>query len=435
MAGETLSRVLKFGLVQDGKLIEEGILEEKQGITLGYDATNTISVTGDNMPRKHRLVEPSGNGFKLNVIPDVEGKVAVGNAVTDIKDLIQSGAAVQKGNFYEIKLDLTSKGKLSIGKSTILFQLIPPPAAQQPVLKLPKELRSGFVQSFDWFFLAVIILSMAFHIGVASYLNTLEVSESINKDVQNRFFDKVTAAEVEAVIEEDAPEDENLDDKPKAGGGGTKGGGGGDEEKGVESKGVLALITKTGGPGGSVADIIGEGSGVMDAIAGLGDGVTVASSGNIGGLGSGPRTGAGGDGTGGAVGLDKIGSVGGSKSAGSLKETKKQVKAAISQAAGGVSGNIDASSVRAVISGRLGGVRYCYEQQLKTNPALQGKVRVSFVIGGSGSVAGCSVSSDTTGNALVSQCVCRMVSRWKFPAPSDGGNVTVTHTFVFSPAS
>lgn len=244
-----------------------------------------------------------------------------------------------------------------------------------------------------------------------------------------RFIQIVTEEDIIIPEEEEMMEDEDI--KPKPGGGGGGGGGG---PKGVEEKGIIAVLTRMSDKGGAVADLLSEaglGSGVTDALNNLG-GVRVGRTGD--GIGTGTRgDGTGGPGSGSGVGIGDIGSIGKGGTSGTGQRTVRKVRARLSTSAGGVSGKIDAAKVRSYIRGRLGGVRHCYEMQLKVNPTLSGKVKVMFTIGASGSVASCSVSANTMGNSLVASCVCRRVKRWRFPQPEEG-SVTVSYTFVFTPA-
>ena len=431
MAGEAPTKVLKYGLVQDGKIIEEGILSEKEGISLGSDPSNTISVPEANIPRKHRLIEPYHGGYRLTFFRGMEGKISIENKVFSLDDMTSGGRAIQKGSFYEIFLGPMSKGKLLIGKTTILFQLVPPPPPP-PILKLPKDLRANMWSGFDLFFITIVLLSALFHISMVTYLNTLESTDALTSAETAKFAKRLVSTEDVEIIENEF-KDEDLQEKKatKSGSGGKPGSSKGDEDKGVESKGLIALITKHGGMGGSVSDILSEGLGddLTAAISGI-SGVDVAR-----GPGGGLREtkGDGGSGSGGSVGVGDLASYSSKTSVKSSSRVETKVKSKISGASGGVSGAIDQNSVYSVIRRRIGGVRYCYESQLKTNPSLAGKIRVQFVIGASGSVSSCSVVSNSMGNTFVQECVCRMVRRWKFPTPDDG-TVTVGYTFIFSSA-
>ena len=431
MAGDNPLKVLKFGLVQDGKIIEEGILGEKEGVTLGSDPTNTISIPEVRVPRKHRLIESHGDSYRLSIFQGLEGKISIGDEICDLKELIEQGRTTAKGNYHEITLTSVSKGKLLIGKTTILFQLVPPPPPP-PILKLPKELRANMWGGFDLFFVTIVLLSALFHISMVTYLNTLELNDALTSAETAKFAKRLITTEDIEIIENDLQEDEELQSKKvKKSGGGPKGGGSKDaEDKGVDSKGLIALITKHRGSGGSVSDILSEGLGddLQSAISGI-SGVDVAR-----GPGGGSRdTKGSGPGGGGSVNVGDLASYSSKTSVKSSSRVETKVKSNISGASGGVSGKIDQGSVYSVIRRRIGGVRYCYESQLKTNPGLAGKIRVQFVIGSSGGVSSCSVVSNSMGNTFVQECVCRMVQRWKFPQPEEG-TVTVGYTFIFSSA-
>ncbi len=98
-------------------------------------------------------------------------------------------------------------------------------------------------------------------------------------------------------------------------------------------------------------------------------------------------------------------------------------------------GSLDKSLIDAVIKRHLNQIRYCYEKQLRLDPAMHGKVVVKFVIAKDGSVSSSSVRSTTLNNAAVEQCVVSRFMRFQFPAPASGGIVVVSYPFLFTPAS
>ncbi len=115
-----------------------------------------------------------------------------------------------------------------------------------------------------------------------------------------------------------------------------------------------------------------------------------------------------------------------------IELNNRKIKSKIGGGPGGISGKINQEAVYSVIRRRMGGVRYCYESQLKKIPNLKGKVRVKFFINTFGEVSHCSIIPSSMNNKFVTDCVCRMVLRWSFPAP-DEGIVSVGYTFIFSP--
>jgi TonB family protein len=424
MPGQEIDKVLKVGLVQDGRLIEDTVLQEKQGVTIGQDPSNTFSVTEPNVPRRHQLLEFTGQGYRLVMLENMKGRLLIGDNSLELSELVQTGKARKTPRGYEYDLESRAKGKISIGRTTLLFQLIPPPPPAV-MLKLPKELKSNFLKSVDLAFMIVLLVSTLVHASVILYINSIPLNESEAMPVPERFVQEIATEDVVIPTEQTTPEKT----EPGHGGGGGGGHAGAHAARGAESYGVVALLTREGS-NGTVGDLLQSGVGNLDqTLAGIG-GVRVGRAGD---QGAGTRGGTGGGtGSGNGVGIGDIGSMGGGGTVGTGQRAEKKVTANMESSTGGISGKIDAAQVRSIIRSRIAAIRQCYELQLKVNPSLKGTVRISFTIDNSGNVSNCSVMSDTTGNGLVADCVCRRVMRWRFPQPEEG-TVTVPQTFVFTP--
>lgn len=434
-------RVFKIGLIQDGKLVSEVILKEKQPVTIGTDPTNTITVVEKNMPKRHVMLMESSGSFQLHTIPNMEGLI-VNQAGT--RDLAAIGTTAPKspGGGLVVDLGPGGKGKINIGNSTVLFQVIPAPPPP-PLTQLPKDLRGSFSARIDRPLLVLLIISALVHVTAVSYIAALPEPEVVPDRHINQLVSLVSEDIIPSLTEvtPDAPAEEKKPEEGgggggKKGGGAPRGGSGGEqgpsEPTGVETKGLLSLITAEG-TGGSVADILSDsGSGLGEKLDQIGAGVDVAGKGT-GTLISGK--GGGGIGSVGAGDLGKnLGTAGSKEGAGTGEKEEKKVKANMS-ASGGSSGSLDPSSVSAQIRKYTGGVRNCYERQLKIDPTLSGSVRVAFNIGGDGSVQGCSVTSSSIASSEVGSCVCSRIERWRFEPSADGGGSSVNYSFVFTPAS
>jgi hypothetical protein len=79
-----------------------------------------------------------------------------------------------------------------------------------------------------------------------------------------------------------------------------------------------------------------------------------------------------------------------------------------------------APSFSAVLRARAGQAQRCYEKALTQQEGLQGKLSVSLCVGVGGAVCGASVSKDTLGSPLVSQCVLNIYRATTFPSPKNG---------------
>ena len=80
----------------------------------------------------------------------------------------------------------------------------------------------------------------------------------------------------------------------------------------------------------------------------------------------------------------------------------------------------------------FGRFRLCYENGMRNNPNLQGRVTVKFVIDRSGAVAMTADGGSDIPDAAVVGCVVRGFSNLSFPQP-EGGMVTVVYPIMFAP--
>lgn len=97
-----------------------------------------------------------------------------------------------------------------------------------------------------------------------------------------------------------------------------------------------------------------------------------------------------------------------------------------------VNGQLPADAIQRVVRLNFGKFRMCYEDQLKTNPSLQGRVVTKFMIGRDGSVIAAQDGGSDMPNQQVVSCIVRSFQNLSFPTP-DGGTVTVTYPLVLSP--
>jgi hypothetical protein len=141
---------------------------------------------------------------------------------------------------------------------------------------------------------------------------------------------------------------------------------------------------------------------------------------------------------GGGIGLGSIGTIGRGAGTGSgfgdgvgrLGGTHKSSAPSVRMGGTSVSGRLPPEVIQRIVRQNFGRFRLCYENALRKNPELSGRVTVSFVIGRDGSVGAVS-GSGIADNAMVS-CVTRAFFGLSFPVP-EAGVVKVTYPIVFSP--
>jgi hypothetical protein len=158
----------------------------------------------------------------------------------------------------------------------------------------------------------------------------------------------------------------------------------------------------------------GEGGGGTAQMIGLGNGF-----GPLGGTGSctggGPCNGIG-HGTGALPGQHKPGFHGGIREPGPVQ----------------TNGHLAPEIIQRIVRQNQGRFRFCYEQGLRGNPALTGRVTVKFMISRDGSVGIATDAGSDIPDASVTSCVVRSFTAMSFPAP-DNGIVSVVYPLMFTP--
>jgi hypothetical protein len=97
-----------------------------------------------------------------------------------------------------------------------------------------------------------------------------------------------------------------------------------------------------------------------------------------------------------------------------------------------VNGRIPREVIQRIVRQNYGRFRLCYENGLRRNPSLQGRVGVRFVIGRDGTVMNVMNGDSDLPDAAVVRCVIQAYYGLSFPAP-EGGIVTVGYPIMFSP--
>ena len=77
-------------------------------------------------------------------------------------------------------------------------------------------------------------------------------------------------------------------------------------------------------------------------------------------------------------------------------------------------------SIKNVVRKNKKQVKFCYDNELKSNPSLQGKLVLEFSIKG-GAVTNFKFAKNGTGSKTLAICVEKKVTKWKFPTNCDEG--------------
>src|SRR3954464_1817304 len=87
MPQSTGPKVLRIGLVQSGKVIEERVIKQRTHVTIGPSEKSMFVVPSQSVPANFRLFELLGNEYHLNFLDGMTGRVALQTGITDLAAL------------------------------------------------------------------------------------------------------------------------------------------------------------------------------------------------------------------------------------------------------------------------------------------------------------------------------------------------------------
>jgi len=429
-------KVLRIGLVQSGRVIEERIIKQRVTVTVGSNENSTFVVPSQALPPMFKLFELLGNDYHLNFLDGMAGRVALATGITDIQSL--RGSAKKVGGAYQVKLTEEARGKVVVGETTFLFQFVAPPPVQ-PRPQLPLAVKGGIASTMDWTLTIVAAFSFLLHFGIvgAMYSDWMDpvVGEEFNVGA---LVDMIKNIPPPPVVE--TPEANNTPAAtatatattaaPPKGGAGSKGGSAGKSAGQVSDAKAAALASQADAMQMQMLAALNGGSSVQGALnrsdippvdlsgAAASNAGVAHGSGDlkIGGGGSAVQAGKG-------TGLSGIG--GGTKAdgtgTGAGAETKVAGPTGVAQV-GGSTATVPISDADRVVAGLRGRFRSCYQTGINTDPGMEGKVIISAKVGPNGEVTSADIAQNTGLSPSVASCIAGVVKRATFSAPGGGGS-------------
>lgn len=440
-------KVLRIGLVQGGRVIEERIIKERSHVTIGPNERSMFVLPSGDVRSSHKLFELVNDAYVLNFLDGMSGRVALPTGVSDL-EVLKGQARQSATGAYQIRLTEDSRGKILVGDTTFLFQFVAPPPVQ-PRPQLPVAVTRG-ANGVDWRTTVIAAFAFLAHfLGIgAMYSDWLDpiVDEQLSLANLVSSLDQLPPPppleEVPVETEETKP-DENAEqaqeEKPSSSsstpspqpdtGGGSGGKLTGDQAAALSNdleQFSMATLAALGSSGPATAGVLKGGdvpTGALDGAAASGSGVGVGGDLKLGGGGGAITPGTGG-------GLGGIGSTKGGSGTGT--GTSTTVKGPTGSAS--VSSSVSVGSVSnaaSVVAGMRAGFRRCYQQALDQNPDISGSIRLTIRVGPGGEVAGVTASESGNLPPSVTSCVRARAQAGQF-APPDGGSavINVPVTFV-----
>jgi len=378
------------------------------------------------------IVASRGLGAALVILPRSRGYVDVpGQGKVSFADLISSGRArlsAEMGGAHEYELPAGAKARMELDGSALVFQV--------SAVNAGKRLPGGLLATMEPAAFLFTGLSFVFHLGLvavfAFFMPNMsgDDSEAIDRD-QIMMMQKLLNAEADREKEEE--KNKETDPNPTKDEGGT-----GDRSKGEEGKmgnqnskeannkygvkgpqnnpdthlakqaaideartfGMIGLLSSMSGgdPNAPTAPWGRDDSSGVDEKSARGNmfGDTIGDAFGTGGLGL-TGTGEGGGGRGESIGLGNFGGLGHGAGTGTgqgigggrggIGGVHKPKAPSMREGVTSVNGRLPPEVIQRIVRQNFGRFRLCYENGMRQNPNLQGRVAVKFVIDRSGAVS------------------------------------------------
>lgn len=439
-------KVLRVGLVQSGRVVEERIIKQRTHVTVGPSEKNMFVIATGNVPPTFRLFELVNNEYCLNFLDGMTGRVALPTGISDLT-VLKGQARRSPQGAYQIRLTEDSRGKVVVAETTFLFQFVAPPPVQ-PKPQLPVSVTRG-ATGIDWTTTMIAAVSFMLHFMAIGAVYSDWLDPIIDDEIAVAgLIDSVKALpppppveEKEVVAPEPGVTDQKAETPTKSGGQKNPGNGApghmtaqaaaalGNQLEALEMQTLGAI---NGDATSAVAGVLGRGNevplGALDEAARSGQGIG-AGSGNGLNLGNGTgivRPGTNGsDGLGGIVGGGAVGvAEGGPGKAPKVAGPKGNANVGGPNVAGG-----NVSNASRVVAGMRARFRACYMQELASNPDAQGSIRLTIRVGPGGEVVGVTPApSGNLGSAV--GCVVARAQAAQFDPP-EGGSATIVVPVTF----
>lgn len=437
-----------------GEEISSATLKPSQRyLTVGERLDNDLSVSIPGIPNNHRLLETIDSKYSLIIPPTLDGIIYRENDKNSIhtKALIKRPGLKKKEGSYVIPVTPGRPFSMKVGDITLSFSYNELPSKVRPA-GIERSLKRSLISKEDYSFLLLLIVSAAINFSIAGYLNTVEIkklehievmaqmperfAKLIFKPAERKIEKKIAKAKAEEKKEEEKAEKKQEEAKkdvkkesktetaaakePAA-----------KESAGsrIKSKGLLGVITAKEKPifaSQNIFDIEAEEvprskmASIQDARAAGGTSDVVRRLDNIE-LDSGDRK-----------------SASKSRDIGDILKEKKVASIVLEDGkpkGTETKGGRNEAEVDKSISTYTGGVKYLYNNALRNDPSLKGKITVKLTISERGKVTKVEIVSSTLNNKELEDAIMNRIYKWQFSEAIGAGDFVITYAFDFSPTS
>lgn len=441
-------KVLRIAHLIGGKIVEERVIKDRGPVSIGAAEQNTFVVP--SVKTSVKLFDLVNGDYHLALIEGVSGRVVLRTGPTDLATL---------RGVPRVRLEDESRGKIAVGESTFLFQLVPPPPVQ-PKPRLPASVRSGLGDNVDWAMTVIGAMSFLMHFGaIGSFYSDwgdkiIDDQASVGGLVER--IHRLPPPPVEPVPEQATPDDTKAPDKApektvkndaprrtdRAETREAKNDGPPGKQPMTKSQAAalmaqldrsdVATVGALTNTRASTDGVLKEGNVPTDRLDGL-----VASEGGVGHTGpgglkmNGPGTGPMVPGTG-QNGLSQMGSKSGADGTTKTSGTQQTVAGPVARMDGGGKVTVGkVSGAESTLAGARGRVRACYQSGLSSNGDMEGRVTFTISISGTGAISSVATTPSGTISGGVNGCIQGVLRGLRFDPPEGGTGATLSGSYSF----
>jgi hypothetical protein len=155
-------RILRIGVLLGGKIVEERLIRERTGPD--GSRCGTRSVPADGFPEFTLFALDEGR-YSLRFMGKMDGRLSDAGGQVNTLEALKAKGSQQHGDYWQVPLSDSARGKLSFGDLTILFQFVTEPP-RQPKPMLPASVRGTFADRFEPQLLVIIGASIIIHFAI-----------------------------------------------------------------------------------------------------------------------------------------------------------------------------------------------------------------------------------------------------------------------------
>ena len=133
MAKQRPQKVLRVGIFQEERSIEERSLEKREPVTIGQTLSNTFVIPTSAMPRTFTLFDVDSQGrYILRFTNKMRGRLSVSGEMIDLSQSQTSKRVRKVGESgHIVLLNETARGAITIGSTRILFNFVDSEGAEK----------------------------------------------------------------------------------------------------------------------------------------------------------------------------------------------------------------------------------------------------------------------------------------------------------------